>query len=164
MACRHDDLPQPIHIHVPLLFVVGLATYIYLERYHLKRRICIWYLCIFDTYIHTTGAYSMGINIAIVTLFWRSCSTHICRPCRPVCNSCRPIADQLQTGLQTIADHLQPSKSNLSGRSATSVKLSISDKLSLPLSFYESGTAAGRHTKLGTSGRKTRRGGRLYRK
>ena len=30
------------------------------------------------------------------------------------------------------------------GRSATSVKLSISDKLSLPLSFYESGTAAGR--------------------
>lgn len=64
------------------------------------------------------GAYSMGINIAIATLFWRSCSTHICRPCRPVCNSCRPIADQLQTGLQTIADHLQPSESNLSDRSS----------------------------------------------
>jgi len=59
-----------------------------------------------EIFSHVAGAYSMGINIAIVTLFWRSCSTHICRPCRPVCNSCRPIADQLQTGLQTIADHI----------------------------------------------------------
>ena len=53
-------------------------------------------------------------------------------------------APPLAVSITVYTGHITRSMQTNAGRSATSVKLSISDKLSLPLSFYESGTAAGR--------------------
>ena len=50
----------------------------------------------------------MGINLAIATVLLAIMLNAYLQTCRPVCKNCRPdcrpIADQLQTGLQKVAD------------------------------------------------------------